>query len=115
MKKFETIYKTIRAFPDVRMNDRSFWRYPDYAQTAITLDNPLHLVLEDEKQQKRFWVSKFGREYSITVANTRYAFDSREYSATQQRFTFKTQRETANSLYALLRMTNEELFGQKAA
>ena len=115
MKKYRVIYNVIGDFPYVRYTDYSFWRYPSCAQNPITLNQPLHLVLEDVKEQKRIWVTKTGREYGITVANTRYPSDSREYSFTQKRFVFHTQRETAKTLAVILGMQNRDLFELKAA
>ena len=115
MKKYKAIYDVLGNFPYVRYTDYSFWRYPSHAQTSITLNQPLHLVIEDRKEQKRIWVTKMGREYGITAANTRYSTDSREYSFTQKRFVFHTQRETAKTLADILGMQNRDLFELKAA
>ena len=115
MKKYKAIYDVLGNFPYVRYTDYSFWRYPSHAQTSITLNQPLHLVLEDRKEQKRIWVTKMGREYGITVANTRYPSDSREYSDTQQRYVFYSQRETAKTLMDILAISNRDMFEQKAA
>ena len=115
MRKFTSIYRTVRAFPEVRLSDYSFWRYPAYAQTTITRNSPLHLVLEDEKQHKRIWVMKYGNKYHLTVANTFHPFDSPAYSATQMQFELRSRRETVETLKWMLNAPNEELFGRIAA
>ena len=115
MKRFEQIYKAINNSPGISVTDMSFWRYPRCAQTSITIDNPLHIILEDNANKKRIWIFKFGREYSIAVANMLYPSGTAEYHSSQKRYVFSTQKDVVRTLEEILKTENNELFNKKAA